>query len=68
MATLVYRCPTTGRSVQGWFADGVSENAGETYEAVMCTACSRVHLVSPKTGKALVAGEYFQRSQRRDKN
>ena len=43
MMTLVYLCPTTGQSVQGWLADGVSENAGETYEAVMCTACSRVH-------------------------
>ena len=26
MAAFIYRCPTTGRNVQGWFADDVSED------------------------------------------
>jgi hypothetical protein len=28
-ATCIYRCPTTGFNVQGWFADDVSANEGE---------------------------------------
>jgi hypothetical protein len=42
MPAFIYRCPTTGLKVQGWFADEPSsENANKTYEAVICTACTR---------------------------
>jgi hypothetical protein len=34
MATFVYRCPTTGLNVQGWFADDPSEHEGEVYETI----------------------------------
>jgi len=37
--------------VQGWIAD--EPISGEAYEAVTCTACGRVHLINPKTGKIL---------------
>jgi hypothetical protein len=37
--------------VQGWIADKAI--SGETYESVTCTACGRVHLINPKTGKIL---------------
>jgi hypothetical protein len=47
----MYRCPRTGLMVQGWIAD--EPMSGETYESVTCTACSRVHLINPKTGKIL---------------
>ena len=53
MATLIYRCPTTGQNVQAWFSDGGSEDDDETYETVTCMACQKVHLVSPRTGKVL---------------
>jgi len=47
----VYRCPRTGQMVQGWIAD--EPMGGEAYEPVTCTACGRVHLINPKTGKIL---------------
>lgn len=57
MATVLFHCPNTGMRVQGWFADNGSENGGETYETVVCAACSRLHLVNPKTGKTVGADE-----------
>jgi hypothetical protein len=53
MATFVYRCPNTGFKVQGWVADDPSEGGGETYAAIPCTICTRIHLIDPKTGKVL---------------
>jgi hypothetical protein len=56
MATFLYRCPTTGRNVQGWLADDPNENEGEsTFETVTCLACNRTHLANPLTGKVLGA-------------
>jgi len=51
MATIVYRCPTTGRNVQGWFDDDAPAKKGETYESVTCLACKQVHLTNRLTGK-----------------
>jgi hypothetical protein len=51
MATFLFRCPTTGFRVQGYLPGEVGED--ESYEAVNCVACARVHLVNPKTGKVL---------------
>jgi hypothetical protein len=47
MPPFLYRCPTTGYRVQGFIAE---ELPADTYEAVACTACRRVHLVNPTTG------------------
>jgi len=52
VGTFVYRCPRTGLMVQGWVADEPM-SGGESYESVTCTACGRVHLINPKTGKIL---------------
>jgi hypothetical protein len=52
MAPFLYRCPNTGLDVQGFTVEEVRDDA-ETFEAVICTACSRVHLVNPKTGRVL---------------
>jgi hypothetical protein len=41
----------TGQQVQGWAAADLGD--GETYEPVTCTACGRIHLVNPKSGKVL---------------
>ena len=54
MIAFVYRCPATGLKVQGHLADELLE--GERYEAVTCTACGRVHLVNPKSGRVLEPG------------
>jgi hypothetical protein len=48
MAAFLYRCPTTGLNVQGWFADEKT-----TYETVTCLACTQVHLINRLTGKVL---------------
>jgi hypothetical protein len=57
MAAFPYRCLTTGRNVQGWSADDVSEDEGETYEAVTCLACAQQHLVNRSTGWVLGADD-----------
>ena len=54
---VVFRCPNTGLNVQGWVAEDPSEHEPESYEAVTCTAGTRVHLVDPKTGKILGSDE-----------
>ena len=57
MVTFIYRCPVTGLNVQGWIADDPTESGAETYEPITCTACTRIHLVNPKTGKTIGEGE-----------
>jgi hypothetical protein len=51
MAVFIFRCPSTGLNVQGFIADDPGDDAA--YELVTCTACTRIHLVNPKTGKVL---------------
>ena len=52
--TFLYRCPHIGQNVQGWSADGVTDdNDDNTYQSFECTFCTRVHLVNLKTGKVL---------------
>jgi hypothetical protein len=53
MGAYLYRCPNTGLHVQGWVADDPAERDDDAYEAVTRVACTRVHLVDPKTGKVL---------------
>jgi hypothetical protein len=50
MPTFLYRCPNTGQTVQGFTAE---EADGDTYEAITCLACRRLHFVNPATGKVL---------------
>ena len=41
--TLLYRCPNTGRTVQGWSADEVTDdNDDDTYQSFEC------HLLHPR--------------------
>jgi hypothetical protein len=53
MAAFLYRCPTTGLNVQGWFADEVGDDDDTTYETMTCLACRQVHLVNRSTGRVL---------------
>jgi hypothetical protein len=57
MAAFLYRCPNTGLNVQGWVADDPAERGEEIYESVTCTACTRLHLVNPATGRVLGADD-----------
>jgi hypothetical protein len=57
MAPFLYRCPFTGLNVQGWVADDPIESGGDHFEPVTCTACTRIHLVNPATGKVLGADD-----------
>jgi hypothetical protein len=59
MIAALYRCPTTGLTVDEWVAD-VPDDAPESknktiFEALTCRACNRIHLVNLSTGKVLVA-------------
>ena len=53
MGEFIFTCPTTGLNVQAW--TGTESADPNSYEAIHCNACKRVHLVSPSTGR--VAGE-----------
>jgi hypothetical protein len=57
MALFLYRCPNTGLNVQGWIADDAAARDEENYEPVICTACTRLHIVNPNTGKVLGTDE-----------
>jgi hypothetical protein len=52
MAPILFRCPTTDRHVQAWFAEDVPENGG-AFVPVRCLACDQVRYVSPTTGRVL---------------
>ena len=51
--TFLYRCPTTGHKVQAVVADVPAPDQTNTYDAVTCAVCSRVHLVNPNSGRVL---------------
>ena len=51
MASVLYRCATTGMNVQAWFADDVSDD--NLYVSLRCPACARVHLVN-RAGRTLL--------------
>ena len=56
MAKLIFRCVQTGMNVQVWLPDeGPTDHAdaADSYEAVTCPACTRIHLVNTTTGKML---------------
>ena len=52
----LYRCPNTGRMVQGLIAEEV-ETDSDTFESVECLACTRLHFVNPNTGRVLGEAE-----------
>jgi hypothetical protein len=55
MAKLIFRCVPTGMNVQVWLPETATTDAGHanSYEAVTCPACARMHLVNKATGKML---------------
>ena len=58
MVAFIYRCPTTGLSIQGWVADDADIRANdESYRPVPCLACRQTHLVNPSSGKVVSAND-----------
>ena len=53
MESLVFRCTQTSTNVQVWLADSIQPERDDSYEAVTCPACGRVHLINRKTGRML---------------
>lgn len=53
MAKLIFRCVQTGMNVQVWLPDAEPTDQADSYEAVTCPACTRLHLVNKSTGKIL---------------
>jgi hypothetical protein len=53
MESLVFRCTQTRTNVQVWLREAAQPECADSYEAVTCPACARVHLINRKTGKML---------------
>jgi hypothetical protein len=53
MAKLIFRCAGTGLNVQVWLTDEAPAVYDDSYAAVTCPACARLHLVNKITGKML---------------
>jgi hypothetical protein len=53
MQPILFRCPTTGETVQHFFADEPDPTDQDRYEAVQCPACSCLHFINPATGKIM---------------
>jgi len=52
MPAFLYRCPHTDKVVQGFVAEELNPES-DAYEAVQCVACTRLHLINPKSGRVL---------------
>ena len=63
MPVIHFRCPATGKDVQGWIADEPEVEDGESFQPVKCAVCRRFHYVNPKSAKVL--GDASQSSQSR---
>jgi len=57
MAHLIFKCPATRLNVQHWRPETpvahASDDAAESYEAVTCPACTKLHFLNRRTGKLL---------------
>jgi hypothetical protein len=53
MPAVLYKCPVNLQHVSAWVAEEADRPASADAwgDAIMCAACSRVHLIHPKTGK-----------------
>ena len=53
MSNCLFTCPSTNLNVQHWRDEDDEDAPDNEYEAVMCKACARLHLINLKTGKVL---------------
>jgi hypothetical protein len=59
MENLIYRCTRTGSNVQVGLTQGSTRDQ-DSYEAVACLACGRMHFVNKQTGRLLGDKEGFR--------
>jgi len=52
MGAVLFTCPTTKMMVQYWLDDD-SDVPESEFRGLVCPACTRLHLINPKTGKLL---------------
>ena len=50
MGAVLFTCPTTKMMVQYWLDDD-SDVPESEFRGHVCPACTRLHLINPKTGK-----------------
>ena len=50
---ILFRCPIAGADVQGFLVEEVPSDNPNSYTAVCCLACGRMHLVNFTTGKTV---------------
>jgi hypothetical protein len=62
MTIFVYRCPNTGKQVEGWTHDPPVADDPDAYQSVECVACSQPHWVNPRTGRVLEATDKHESS------
>lgn len=53
MAHVIIHCPQTSSKVQVWVPEVASTDGLDSYEAVTCPACTRLHFINKITGKLL---------------
>ena len=53
MGNSLFTCPSTNLNVQHWRDEDDKAAPDNEYEAVMCKACARLHLINRKTGRVL---------------
>ncbi len=57
MPTVLFRCPLTGHTVQGWIAEEMrSDPPQQVFVSLRCNACGQTHAVDPATGEVLGTG------------
>jgi len=56
--TFLFHCPFTGYRVQGHAEAATADEDETAYHLVTCAACSRPHLVNPKTGRVAAGPEH----------
>ena len=57
MPTLLFRCPITGHTVQGWIAEEIrTDPPQQVFVSLRCSACGQAHLVNPATAEVLGTG------------
>jgi hypothetical protein len=53
MANVVFRCPRTGMNVQMWLNENNPPLPDQTFESLVCPACTGLHFIDVSTGKIL---------------
>jgi hypothetical protein len=51
--SFLFRCPVTGSGVQGFLIEEAPSDDPNSFNAVSCLDCGRIHLVNFRTGKTV---------------